>query len=168
MIRQRREIADYIDINRYGIGSAESASYVFMGVGFKSLEENPSAQVKSRKYICDKSSSSSVSSYDCSFPFDIDQIKDEDAIEFLVDIGEQQKTGADAETYYVRVDLNSTPSQSVTTLHNARKFKVAVEVSSFSNDDGDVGCSGTLHAVGDFVNGYFNTSTKTFTETIPT
>ena len=168
MIRQRRTIADYIDTARAGISAETSENWALMGVGFKSLDESPSAQKKNRKYICDKNTTSSISSYDCSFAFDVDQIRDETAIAFLVEIGEQQKISDEAETYYVRVDLDSKPSETNNTLHTARKFRVAVEISAFSNDDGDMGCSGNLLPVGDFVNGYFDTSTKTFTENLPT
>lgn len=47
--------------------------------------------------------------------------------------------------------------------YNARKIKVAVELASFSNDDGDLGASGNLLGAGEIIEGTFNTSTRTFT-----
>ena len=47
--------------------------------------------------------------------------------------------------------------------YNARKIKVAVELASFSNDDGDLVASGNLLGAGEIIEGTFNTSTRTFT-----
>ena len=156
-IRQRRNQANYLNTSK-----GESAAYALMGVGTKTLDENPSAQTKSRKYVCDKSASKSISGYDWSSAFDIDQIREQEAINFIVNIGEKQLVGEDAETDYVIVDLDQKEESGATSYH-ARKFKVAVEVASFTNDDGEMGCTGNLHAKGDPVEGTFDTSTKTFT-----
>lgn len=159
MIKQRRTIANYIDVAETG---AETADFAFMGAGFKSLEETPSAQTKSRKYVCDKSSTQTINGYSWSTPFELDQIREQEAVEFICKIGEEQLTGADTERDYVMVDMNSAVSGSENT-YNARKIKVAVELASFSNDDGDLGASGNLLGVGDIIKGTFNTSTRTFT-----
>ena len=158
-IKQRRKIANYLDVAETG---ASTATFALMGAGFKSLEENPSAQTKSRKYVCDKSATQTVNGYNWSTPFEIDQIRDQDAIEFICKIGEQQLTGADVERDYVIVDLDSAVTGSENT-YNARKIKVAIELAAFSNDDGDLGGTGNLLGIGDIVLGTFNTSTKTFT-----
>lgn len=160
-IKQRRTIANYLDISTTG---AETQNFAFMGAGFKSLEENPSAQTKSRKYVCDKSATQSINGYSWSTPFELDQIREQSAVEFICNIGEQQLTGADVERDYVIVDLSRMVTGSENT-YNARKIKVAVELASFSNDDGDLGATGNLLGIGDVVNGTFNTSTRTFTVT---
>ena len=46
----------------------------------------------------------------------------------------------------------------------ARKFKVAIQVSEFPNNDGELGLSGVFLALGDPVVGTFNTKEKTFAE----
>ena len=158
-IKQRRTIANYLDVSETG---ASTADFALMGVGFKSLEENPSAQTKSRKYVCDKSATQSINGYSWSTPFELDQIREQAAVDFICNIGEQQLTGADAGRDYIMVDLGSAVSGSENT-YNARKIKVAVELAAFSNDDGDLGATGNLLGVGDIVNGTFNTSTRTFT-----
>lgn len=49
--------------------------------------------------------------------------------------------------------------------YKARKFIVANEVSDYEGEGGEkVSVSGTLHAVGDPVQGKFDTVAKTFTE----
>lgn len=156
-IRQRRDQANYLNTSK-----SESPSYALMGVGTKTLDENPSAQTKSRKYICDKSASKSISGYDWNSPFDIDQIREQEAINFIVNVGENQLVGEDAETDYIIVDLDQKEGTTGSSYH-ARKFDVAVEVASFTNDDGEMGCTGNLLGKGDPIEGTFDTSTKTFT-----
>lgn len=160
-IRKRKEIADYINITPSG----ETDTYCLMGTGFKTLNENPSAQTKSKRYICDSSSTKSISSYDDSFPYEIDQIKEESAIDFICDIGKKRLTGEDAETTYVRVELDKPISNNEENFeYKARMFNVAVEVASFNDDDGEMTGSGNLLGIGDPVFGKFNIQTKTFTE----
>ena len=45
----------------------------------------------------------------------------------------------------------------------ARRFKVAIEVASFTNTDGEMGATGNLLGIGDVEVGSFDTSTKSFT-----
>ena len=84
------------------------------------------------------------------------------AIEYIVNIGKELKTGADAETEYVKVDLDKEAAADGG--FYARKFKVAVQVTEFPNNDGELGLSGSFLGLGDPVIGTFDTSTKTFTE----
>ena len=156
-IRQRRMQANYLNC---GTGDAES--YSLLGVGAKTLDENPAAQTKSRKYVCDKNATKSISGYDWNTPFDIDQIREQEAINHIINIGEKQLIGADAETDYVIVDLDQKSGESETSYH-ARKFRIAIEVASFTNDDGEMGCTGNFLSIGDPVEGTFDTKTKTFT-----
>lgn len=79
-----------------------------------------------------------------------------------MNIGENQLVGEDAETEYVIVDLDQKEGSTGTSYH-ARKFNVAVEVASFTNDDGEMGCTGNFLGKGDPIEGTFDTSTKTFT-----
>lgn len=163
-IRQRRMQANYLKV-------PNQTKAQLLGVGAKTLDENPSAQTKSRRYICDKSASKSVSGYDWTTAFDIDQIRSEKAIAFIVDIGEKQLIGEDAETEYYIVDLDQptvtgTGNEAVTstTEFHARKFDIAIEIASFNNDDGEMACSGNFLAKGDPVEGTFDTETGLFTE----
>ena len=91
VIRQRRMQANYLNCSNDG----KTKAFALLGVGAKTLDENPSAQTKSRKYVCDKSATKSISGYDWNTAFDIDQIREQDAINFIVNIGENQLVGED-------------------------------------------------------------------------
>ena len=157
MVRQTRTQANYINT-----GSTDTPSWAFCGAGFKTLNEQPSAQTKSRRYKCDKSASKSIVSYDWSTPFEIDQIRTQEAVNFIVNIGELQLTGEDAETDFLIVDLDKPINNEANTFYT-RKFRVAVEVSAFDDDDGELTGSGNLLGIGDPVVGKFNVKTLTFT-----
>ena len=157
-IRQRRQQANYLNT----APGEENPVYSLMGVGFKTLDENPAAQTKSRRYVTDKSATKTINGYDWSTAFDADQIRSQAAVSFITDIAEKQKTGEDAETDYIIVDLDQAIASKENTYH-ARRIPVAIEVSGLPNDEGEMGCSGNLLGQGDFEEGEFNTSTKTFT-----
>lgn len=155
---QRHEIADYLNI-----GTTAEKKFALMGVGFTSLGESPNAQTSTKKYINAKSSTTTIKSYQPQFAFEADQIKDDEAIDFIYNIGRNELTGASAETEYVRVELWNPVTGSENTF-TARMFRVSIEVSGMDGED-DQTISGNLNGKGDFVDGTFNTTTKTFTET---
>lgn len=152
-IRKRKIVADYLKVGK---------EFVLMGTGFTELNESPSAKTTSKLYINDKSSTTSITGYETEFGFETDQIRDEKAIDFICDIGELQKTGADAETEYIKVDLDK-PAKAENGFR-ARKFKVAVSIDDFEAKDNEMSAKGKLLGMGDLVLGTFDTTTKTFTE----
>ena len=156
-IRARRKQSNYIDL-----GESGTPAFEFMGSGFTDLNEEPGAQVGSKRYINDASSSSSIKGYDWKSPFTADQILSQLVIKDFVEIGELQKTGEDAVRDYVIVDLESKVG-STGSVYKARKIKVCVEVSAFGNEDGEMTCSGNLLGIGDVISGSFDTTAKTFT-----
>lgn len=151
----RYMVADYLNTG----GTSET--YSLMGSGFTALDENPSAKIDKTAYITDKSTSGTVTGYENSFSFDTQFISDDEAIKFIYDIARDQKTGEDAETDYVRVDLYANESG---TTYPARKFRVAVEVTGITGAGTEImRVAGKLHQVGNFTEGTFDTSTRTFT-----
>ena len=152
-IRQRRMEADYLKVGE---------DFEFLGSGFTAIDEKPNPQVTEKRYINDASSSQSVTGYKWQAVFSGDQMDSEKAIEYITTIGKELKTGGECESEYIRVDLD----KAATTEGGfyARKFKVAIQVSEFPNNDGELGLSGVFLALGDPVVGTFNTKTKTFTE----
>ena len=158
-IRQRPIEADYLNT----APGEETPSYALMGTGFTSLDENPAAQTKTRTYINQASSSGSISGYAWTAAFAADQIPEQAAISFIKNISDHELTGEDAETDYVKVDLDQAINNKENTFH-ARKRRVAVEIASNPNNDGELGISGNLLAVSDWEEGEFNTSSKTFTK----
>lgn len=152
-VKQRYQEASYLKV---------SDTFELMGTGFEELNEDPGAQTTSKKYINDKSSTSSITSYEGEHPFTADQIMSQAVIKDLISIGKLRKTGSEAERELIRVDLDESVASKENTF-KARKFDVAVEISSFSDNDGEWQVEGTLHDKGDPVTGEFNTETKTFT-----
>lgn len=156
-VRQRRIEADYLKV---------SDKFEFMGVGFSSIDEKPNAQTREVRYVCDASSTQSITSYKWQADFSGDQIESEKVIEYLTAIGKECKTGADAETEYIKVDMDK--KGAAENSYYARKFKVAVMISEFPNNDGDLGLSGSFMGLGDPIVGTvtINPDTKeiSFTE----
>lgn len=153
---QRHQIADYLNI-----GTSESPNWVLMGVGFTSLNENFGAESESSKYVNEASESSSVTSYKSVFPFEAHLIKSQEAVNALYTVGRNHLVGAEAEFEYCRVELFDGKASAEST-YAARKFLVSAEVSSLEGDKKQ-SVKGNLNAVGDPVDGYFNTKTPAFT-----
>lgn len=153
---QRHQIADYLNI-----GTSESPNWVLMGVGFTSLNETFGAESESSKYVNEASESSSVTSYKSAFPFEAHLIKSQEAVNALYTVGRNHLVGAEAEFEYCRVELFEGKASAEST-YAARKFLVSAEVSSIEGDKKQ-SVKGNLNAVGDPVDGYFNTKTPAFT-----
>ena len=157
-VEQRFQQPDYLDVS----GGSNSPQFELLGFGVTQLDNSPSAQTTSKRYVIQKSATQRIGSYEWSAPLEFDLIRSEKALAFITDIGENEKTGADAETLYVKVYLNK-PVPEQTTQFEAKQRRVAVELSDFSDNDGEIQGSGNLIAVSDWVNGTFDTSTKKFT-----
>ncbi len=152
---KRHQFADYLNV-----ATAEEPSFVLMGTGFTTLDEEPGAQTETKKYVNEAASSKSVVGYETVFPFESDFIKEQEAIIALYNVGRNHYLGSDAEFEYVRVELwNQSETENE---FEARKFIVSAEISEISGEN-DMQVSGNLNAMGDPINGTFNTTTKTFT-----
>lgn len=157
-VEQRYQQPDYIDVS----GGSGTPRYELLGFGVTQLDNSPSAQTTSKRYVNQKSATQSIGSYEWTAPLEFDLIRSEAAIAYIADIGENEKTGVDAETLYVKVFLNK-PVASKQSTFEARQRRVAVEVADFSDNDGEIQGSGNLLGKTDWVKGEFNTETKTFT-----
>ena len=151
-VRKRKIQANYLKV---------AEAFELLGTGFTELNESPSAQTSSKRYINQSSATQSVTGYEWGTSFNADQIVSENAIEYIRNIGEMQLTGGDTETEYIIVDLD----QAATTLgFRARKFNVAVAVDSFEDNDGELGITGNFLGLSDPILGTFDTALKTFVE----
>jgi len=151
-VRKRKIQANYLKVGE---------GFELLGTGFTELNESPSAQTTSKRYINQSSASQSIAGYEWTTSFNADQIASEKAIEHIRNIGEMQKIGADTEAEYLIVDLDK-PAQ--TAGFRARKFKVAIAVDSFEDNDGELGVTGSFLGISDPIEGTFDTTAKTFTE----
>lgn len=153
MVRKRKVQANYMKVKE---------AFELLGTGFTELNESPSAQTTSKRYINQSSSTQSVTGYEWNSSFNTDQIVSDKAIEHIRDIGEMQKTGADTEAEYIIVDLDKPGTLEGS--FRARKFKVAIAVDSFDDNDGELGISGSFLGQSDPLEGTFTVATKTFEE----
>ena len=156
----RWAVGDYL-----GTGSGSSATFSLMGLGFTQLDENLNAVVDEKAYINDKASTKNITGYGATFPFTADVYSDDAAIAELNQIADDQATGTAAIREFIRtsfqVDNSGNP---ITTTVAARKFNVAVEVTSRTGGGTEaLVIAGNLHQRGDFVKGTFNLTTKEFT-----
>lgn len=153
----RNMIADYLEV---------SGKMELCGIGFTKLNESPGAQSESTTYINETTSSSDIIGYKTEFPYTFDAVPSQKALFALWQNGRDHHIGEDAKHIYVRVDMFNpigTPSHEQAE-YKARQFIVSNEVSDFSGEGGQkISASGTLHAVGDPIQGKFDTVTKTFT-----
>lgn len=154
----RSETYDYLNV-----GTAEEEKYALMG-GFSKIDYSPSAKVDTTAYVHDKAATSTITGYESSFPFECDRIIDDEANKFIQDIGLDQKTGADAETTYIRVEMAEPISDGADGEYKARKYNCTIEVTDFTGEATEKqALSGNIHQNGDFTAGKFNIKTKTFT-----
>ena len=155
-VTKRHDFADYLNI-----GTEEAPVFVVIGTGVTKLDENPGAKSSKKKYINEAASSSSITSYETVFPFESDLIVQQEAVLALYNVGRNHCTGSDAEFQYVRVELwDKVPDKQ--NEFAARLFTVSAEITSISGED-EIAVAGNLNAVGDPINGTFNTETKVFT-----
>lgn len=155
----RYKLADYLNIAADGA----TPDYRYMNKGINTLDEDSTPQLDSKTYVGDKSETTSVKGYKVKFPFDADLIKDEEVTMNLYKVCRNQLVGSDAERDFIRVDLYD-PIVGAANKYKARKFRVSIEANGAKGAGGEtVVCSGNLNGIGDFVDGYFDTVTKTFT-----
>ena len=153
----RNAIADYLKVGE---------DFELMGTGFTSLNESPGAQTDSETYINETTESTDITKYATEFAYESRFIPSKKAIYKLYKQGRDHATGESAKCIYVRVDLFNpigAPTEEKAE-YPARQFVVANEVSDFEGDGGEkISVSGTLHSVGDPIQGKFDTVTQPFT-----
>lgn len=154
--RKRRIEANYLKVGE---------GFKLLGTGFTALNEKPSAKTTSKRYINDASATQSITSYEWSAEYESEQIADDEVVEYIRYIGKKGLTGADAETEYINVELDKVGADAGT--FKAFKRKVAVQVDGFTDNDGEMGVTGSFLGIGDPVEGTFNPTTKAFTELKP-
>lgn len=149
-VRKRKTQANYLKVN----GAFELLSV------FTEANESPSAQTSSKRYTTQSSATQSVTGYEWSVPFSADQMESDKVVEYIRGIGEMCKTGTDAESEYLVVDLDVEGTAAGTC--RARLIKVAIQVEEFPDNDGELGVSGNFLGQSDPVEGTFTLADKSF------
>lgn len=158
----RHQYADYLNV-----GTTEEPQWELMGFGFTTLDEEFGAESESVKYVNEATASSSVVQYTSVFPFTTHLIPSEAAVNAIYAVGRNHLVGEDAEFEYCRVELWDQAQEADSPVANtfaARKFVVSAEVTDITGENKQE-MSGNLNAVGDPVDGTFNTQTKEFVAT---
>lgn len=132
------------------------------GVTELSIAYNP--QSNTEQYINQDSADTSVTGYQPNAPV-TQQVKKGNAVfEFINGLRKSRAIGEDAETSIVTVDAFETASSGE---YPAEKQDVSVQIDTFGGAASDPLSIGyTINYKGDPVQGTFNPSTKTFTESV--
>lgn len=150
-VRKRTAKASYINTNPMG-----TESIALLGIGVSTLDEKPNAQVKSKQYICDNSTTGSVNKFDSSFDYKYDDIPTNEALEFLTDCAENHLTSPDCDTQLYIVDLDRPAEVGSGTKFHCRKFQACVVPANFTGEDNEMGADGALKPQGDPVQGVWD------------
>lgn len=150
-VRKRIKQANYLKV---------ADAFEFLGFSFTDLTEKPSPKTTSKRYVGNASASQSITSYEWSTDFEGDQIESDAAVEYIRNIGEMCLCGSDAETEYLIVDIDQPAT--VNGDFRCRKFKVAVQVDEFANNDGELQLKGAFLGLGDPELGTFTQTTKAY------
>ncbi len=156
----RYMIADYLDVS-----ATETPEYVLMGTGFTKIDEQLNPQTKETAYVNDKSKTTRTLGYKNVFPFDDEAFTDQQAVMKIYNLARNRLVGSQSEVNYIRTDITvDEDGAPLTTAVPARLFRCSVEVSEFSGaPTEELILTGNLNGIGDFVEGTFDLSTRTFT-----
>lgn len=141
-IRKRKIQASYIKIDN---------KFELCGTGFTELTESFGAQTTSKRYIDQASATQSITGYEWSSSFTADQIVNNKVTEYILTIAEEEKLGTETETEYLIIDLDkeATGSTQSAPAYRARKRTIAISVDSTSDNDSELGMSGTFLGMSD-------------------
>lgn len=157
------DVMTYDEAHYFDIGTSSTPNIVLGGV-ITQLDENSNPAEQEKQYITDKSSTTKVTGFANEFPITVDLVKNEEVSEYFYEIFRDRKVGTDAQVIHYIVELwNATSTANV---YKARKITQTVSISGKTANPGEqISFTGSLKG-GDFVDGTFNTSTKTFTATV--
>lgn len=157
--------AYYLDVESTKADGA-TADIELMNVGVSKFEESSNPTEKSVHYIGNKSKTNKVTGYDNQFSIESDLIKNDQVVMYLYDIFRNRKTGKFAQQNLFIVELWN-PVENQENTYKARKLLTSAVISGKTPNPGEtITFSGDLKGIGDFVDGTFNTTTKTFTPTV--
>lgn len=157
-IVQRYQEAMYINI----APKAGAAVFELFGTGATKADESFDAQTSEKRYINQVSTAQSVTGYVYSVEYEYDQIPSQKSIKFIDSVAKKEKTGSNAITDLVIVSMNLARVEDKG--YPARKRKVAISPDGNADSDGNMTGTGSLLGRTDWIYGYFNVETKTFTE----
>lgn len=154
--------AYYLDVESTKVAGTKE-QIELMNVGVSKFEESSNPTEKSVQYIGDKSKTNKVTGYDNQFSIESDLIKNNKVVEYLYSIFRDRKTGVYAQQNLYIVELWNPVEENAGT-YKARKINTTAVITGKTPNPGEtITFSGDLKGVGDFIDGTFNVTTKTFT-----
>lgn len=159
-----KDVMTYDEAHYFDIGTSQTPNVVLGGV-ITQLDENSNPTESEKQYIHQKTKTTKVTGFGDEFPITSDLVKGDEVSEYFYGIFRDRKTGTDAQVIHYIVELwNPTETANV---YKARKQVQTVSISGkVANPGEQITFNGSLKGVSDFVDGTFNTSTKTFTATV--
>lgn len=157
------DIMTYDEAHYFDIGTTETPNIVLGGV-ITQLDEASNPTESEKQYIQQKTMTTTVTGFSDEFAITMDMVKGDEVFEYMYEIFRNRKTGADAQVVHYIVELWN---EIETNVYAARKQTQSVIISDKTANPGEqITISGSLKGVDDFVDGTFNISTMTFTETV--
>lgn len=159
-----KDVMTYDEAHYFDIGTSQTPNVVLGGV-ITQLDENSNPTESEKQYIHQKTKTTKVTGFGDEFPITSDLVKGDEVSEYFYGIFRDRKTGTDAQVIHYIVELWN-PTET-TNVYKARKQVQTVSISGkVANPGEQITFNGSLKGVSDFVDGTFNTSTKTFTATV--
>lgn len=145
----------------------ETAKYSRIGKGVTAATPANSPTVQTQHYIDASAPTHSITGLEKTFALTMERYVGDGANDYLA--GLDDKTGDALKTTLVVVDLTETASTQVTTAYPAKKYEIVVGLDQpFSVEGGaSQAMSCTLYTNGDPVEGWFDTSEGTWSDTEP-
>ena len=162
-----KDIMVYDEAHYFGVPTVSGNTTTitnYLGGVITELTENTNPVESEKHYIHQKSKTTNVTGYSNEFPITMDMVQGDEVFDDFYGIFYERKTGADVKRDHIIVNLwEPTETQNV---YKARKINQTVSITEATGGAGEQKqITGSLKG-GDFVYGTFNTSTKTFTETV--
>jgi len=154
----RTEWVDFLNVS-----NTSTPDWAIIGIGITDKSTDYNAEVSEEKWIIHKNANKTVDSYALQSGVEQTAYKGDPVFEFVDNIRYRLLTGSDAETDLLEIDKYSA-SSSDTPEYRARKWRVAIEISSNAGDTAKVNYN--IHYIGDpsFGKVTFSDGTPTFTE----
>ena len=145
----------------------ETAKYARLGKGVTAATPSNSPTVQSQHYIDASAPTHSITGLEKTFALTMERYVGDGANDYLSSLDD--KTGDDVKTTLVIVDLTTEASTAVATAYHAKKYEVVVGLDQPYSVEGGASqaMSCTIYTNGDPVEGWFDTSDSSWSDTEP-
>lgn len=138
----RTEWVDFLNVS-----STSTPDWAIIGVGITDKSTDYNANVTEEKWIIHKNANKTIDNYALQSGVEQTAYKDDPVFEFVDNIRYRLLTGSDAETDLLEIDKYSVTGTEQAPTYRARKWRVAIEISSNAGDSAKVNYN--YHYIGD-------------------